>query len=200
MNHRFVLVRHGMCAQTDSHLLGRTMDSPLSPQGLQQAAAVARQIAELERVRIESSPRLRTRETAAAIAEACGMKDVGIAAALDEIDFGEWSGKSFTDLEADTRWRQWNSQRSKSATAAGETMCAVYERAIAHIQLLSKSHPDCTHVLVTHADVIRSIILTELRASLDDFWKLIISPASITRLSLSDGGFRFESINECSWA
>jgi probable phosphoglycerate mutase len=185
-----------MCEQTDSRLFGRLIDAPLSSQGELQAAAVARRLSSFDRVHIESSPRLRTRQTAAAIAEVCGRKDVAIAAAIDELDFGEWSGHTFAELDTDARWRAWNSQRSEHATPAGETMQAVYARAIAHMHLLASSHGDCTNVLVTHADVIRAIVLIGLGASVDAFWKLSISPASITRLTLEDGIVKFESINE----
>jgi broad specificity phosphatase PhoE len=176
------------------------MDAPLSSLGAEQAAAAARRLGKLERVHIESSPRLRTRQTAAAIAEACGRKDVAIAAALDEVDFGEWSGKRFDELSDDTRWREWNAHRSLNATPAGETMQAVSERTLAHLHLISKSHPDCTNVIVTHADVIRAIVLAGLGASVDRYWQLMISPASITRLVLANGAFMFETINECAWA
>jgi broad specificity phosphatase PhoE len=198
MSHQFVLVRHGICEQTVSRLFGRIVDASLNSQGEQQAAAMAERLARLERVHIESSPRLRTRQTAAAIAERCGMKDVAIAPAIDEIDFGEWSDKTFAELESDPRWRAWNAQRSRTATPAGETMQAVYERAIGHMQLLAKSHPDCTNVLVSHADVIRAIVLIGLGASLDHFWKLTISPASITRVTLEDTALKFDTINECA--
>ncbi|HEU4604486.1 MAG TPA: histidine phosphatase family protein [Steroidobacteraceae bacterium] len=186
-----------MCEQTDSRLFGRLVDAPLSSQGELQATAVARRLSSLEQVHVESSPRLRTRQTATAIAEACGRKDVAIAAALDEIDFGEWSGHTFAELETDARWRAWNSRRSEHATPAGETMQAVYARAIAHMQLLANSHAECTNVLVTHADVIRAIVLIGLGASVDAFWKLSISPASITRLTLEDGIVKFDGVNEC---
>jgi broad specificity phosphatase PhoE len=197
MSHQFVLVRHGMCAQTDSLLYGRTVDPPLSSHGVAQAIATAKRLSTLERVHIESSPRLRTRQTATAIAEQCGMKDVAIAAALDEIDFGDWSGKTFTELETDSRWQAWNARRAESATPAGETMQAVYERVLAHLLLLTKSHAECTNILVTHADVIRAIVLAALGASFNDFWKLAIAPASITRLRYADGHFTFDVINEC---
>jgi broad specificity phosphatase PhoE len=200
MSHHFVLVRHGTCEQTDSRLFGRIVDAPLSSQGEQQARAAAKRLASLDHVHIESSPRLRTRQTAAVIAENCAMADVAIAPAMDEIDFGEWSGQEFTALESDSRWRAWNAQRSRNATPAGETMQAAYERAVAHMQLLTRSHPNCTNVLVSHADVIRSIVLIGLGASLDDFWKLSISPASITRVTLAGTALQFDSINERAWS
>src|SRR3954471_882730 len=200
MSHPFVLVRHGMCEQTDSRLLGRSVDEPLSSHGQQQAAAAAKRLARLERVHIESSPRLRARQTAAAIAEQCGMKDVAIAPAIDEIDFGAWSGRTFAELEADDRWRAWNAQRGQCATPAGETMRAVFERAVAHMQLLTRSHPDCTNVLVSHADVIRAIVFFGLGAPVDHFWKLAISPASITSVMLEESTLQFQAINECAWA
>jgi broad specificity phosphatase PhoE len=188
-----------MCAQTDNRLYGRTVDVPLNLQGERQVEAVAGRLATLERVRIESSPRLRTRQTAAAIARHHGMQEVTIAAALDEIDFGAWSGATFAELEADPRWRAWNSQRSRAATPAGETMAAVYNRMLEHMHLLARDRHECTTVLVTHADVIRAVVLTALRASIDEFWRLNVAPASITRITLADGELILDGINECAW-
>jgi broad specificity phosphatase PhoE len=189
-----------MCEQTDSRLYGRVVDAPLSAQGERQVEAVAARLAAIEHIRIESSPRLRTRQTAAAIASQHGMQDVAIAAALDEIDFGDWSGSTFAELQADPRWRAWNSLRSRAATPAGETMASVYDRVLEHMQLLAKDRHDCTTVLVTHGDVIRAVVLAGLRASVDGFWRLSIAPASITRITLADNELIFDGINECVWA
>lgn len=44
---------------------------------------------------IQASPRERTLETARAVAQACGVASVEMVDALDEVDFGAWSGVDF---------------------------------------------------------------------------------------------------------
>ena len=46
---------------------------------------------------MQASPRERASETAALIAQACGLAPVETSAALDEVDFGSWTGKDFND-------------------------------------------------------------------------------------------------------
>src|SRR5688572_5962698 len=95
-----LLVRHATSALTDNVLLGRVVDAPLDEHGRAQCRRLARHFSARQTCRVESSPRLRTRQTAEAIARALSIEPC-MDAALDEIDFGAWSGRSFAELEDD---------------------------------------------------------------------------------------------------
>jgi broad specificity phosphatase PhoE len=186
MTTRFTLVRHATCAQTDRILLGRSLDPPLDARGRAQARALARQLRGETPVCIESSPRKRTRQTARTIAAAM-HRDVQIAPELDELDFGEWSGRNFADLERDPEWRLWNRERGGAQTPAGVTIADVQSALVDHLAKLAHAHPDASVLLVTHAEVIRALLMYALHAPVDHWALYPVPPASITRMIFRDG-------------
>lgn len=176
-------------------LLGRTIDSPLNPQGESQAQALAEHFSSLDQLWLEASPRRRAQQTAAAIALRRGS-GLNTTLEMDEIDFGHWAGRSFALLATDPRWRSWNERRSQSRTPAGEAIATVQQRAIGHLQALARSHSNETVAVVTHAEVIRSIVLACLGASIDDYSRIEIAPASLTTLSVSETELQLKRYNE----
>ena len=194
MTNELVLVRHATCARMDEILLGRTVDAPLAPEGVQEAEAMARMLAASQEALIVMSPRRRAQQTAAAIAQR-SQGEMVTAAELDELDFGHWSGRTFVELAQNPAWRQWNEQRDTAATPAGERMRDVQSRVLRHLNRLRESFPGRPMILVTHAEVIRGTLLHWLQAPADVYQRLTISPASISRVSLSDWGPRIDGIN-----
>src|SRR5690606_42034417 len=61
-------------------------------------------------VAIRSSPQPRARDTAAVLADGLGLS-VEEAPAFDEIDYGDWTGRSFDALASHPPWRAYNSFR-----------------------------------------------------------------------------------------
>ncbi len=99
----FILVRHAITAASAAgRNLGQRSDLPLSDAGFQLAAQLGRtlaaELAELphDEMRLLSSPALRCRQTAAAIAGALGIDAdrIEVEAGLIEIDYGAWDGLS----------------------------------------------------------------------------------------------------------
>ncbi|TIV88235.1 MAG: histidine phosphatase family protein, partial [Mesorhizobium sp.] len=86
---------------------GRLEGVRLGEAGQAQALHLARRMAREPLAAILSSPRERTLETAKPIAIACEIEKIAICKELDEIDFGEWSGKTFEELNGDASWRLW---------------------------------------------------------------------------------------------
>jgi broad specificity phosphatase PhoE len=182
----FLLVRHATCEQTANVLFGRTLDAPLDIHGEAQAQALGEHVARDGELLVESSPRLRARQTAAAIAACVDTESVNIAADLDEVDFGEWSGRSFAELAGDPRWREWNERRGSSRTPAGDDMARVQARVMNHLRQLHKSQRGQRIAVVTHAEVIRAAVMHCLYTPMDVYWRLQINPASLTVLRMSD--------------
>ena len=191
---RLILVRHGTCARLNEMLLGRAIDAPLDAQGLAQARAVAEHLASVAKPILECSPRRRACETAEQIG---GRLEISarVAPALDELDFGPWAGRSFADLEQDARWQLWNSRRSQASTPAGESIALVYERASAYLAQLRRAHPHSTLILVTHAEVIRTLVMSWLGLSPDGFAEVPIAPASMTSVAFDSDQPRIEELN-----
>jgi len=179
----------------DKVLLGRVLDPPLDERGEGQARVVAQRLRKFPRLVIETSPRRRARHTAGIIA---AQRDtaVRIVPQMDEVDYGSWSGHTFEALAQDPEWRRWNKYRAVSRTPAGDSIRDVQERALAHFRKLEQTIDGETIAIVTHAEVIRSIVMMALQVPLDDYARFEIVPASLTRLSVEGSELRLQSVNE----
>jgi probable phosphoglycerate mutase len=144
--------------------------------------------------KIYSSPQPRARETAEFLAELLGYS-VKIAPQLDEIDYGEWTGRTFDELRSIARWRDFNSLRSCTRIAGGELMIEVQARVLGLMESLCRRHPAMTVALVSHADVIRGGLAHCLGMPLDLVLRLEISPASISVVAMEQDGPRVLCIN-----
>src|SRR3954451_7983263 len=100
-----ILVRHGQTPTTGTSLPGRAPGLHLADKGIEQAEAAAARIARLDKVTaVYASPLERTRETAAPIAKALGLR-VRADRGLLEADFGEWTGRKLSDLAKLPEWK-----------------------------------------------------------------------------------------------
>ena len=167
----------------------------LSREGLEQAAIVADLLGTLPINAVYSSPRERAWYTARDIAEPHELKAQAVDA-LDEIDFGDWTGRDFASLEGDEEWQRWNEERSTARCPGGESMPEAVTRARAAIEGLAAEHDDQTIVAVTHCDIIRGLIADFLGLTLDNILRFDVDPASLSRIELSRWGARVRSINE----
>ena len=179
MTTRFMLVRRAMCARTEDTLLGRTLDAPLNTRGRAQARALARRLARERLAYVVSSPRRRAMQTGSAIAVQvdCPMRAAG---ELDEVDFGSWSGQSFAALARDPDWQRWNERRDDAATPAGDTLAAIRVRALDCLQRLAFAGR--TVVVVTHAEIIRTLLLHARGLAAESSAPIDPAPASINVL------------------
>lgn len=178
-----ILVRHGSCASLGDILLGRVVDQSLDNMGCSQAHAVGARLRRVRSPLVVASPRRRAQQTAAIIAKHLSAQ-VRTVAALDEMDFGSWSGREFSELHQEPAWRQWNEDRKISATPAGDSIDAVRHRALACVHCLLRMFPGRTVVAVTHAEIIRTLVLWWQGRSADDFTRVDVAPASLTAVDL----------------
>lgn len=190
----FHLVRHGDYALLGRVLAGRTAGHSLSEAGAAQAEAVAAALAGLPILAVISSPLERTRETAAPIAARLGLP-VDFDDDLLEIDFGEWTGRTFDSLRAWEGWPTFNRFRSTARIPGGESMLAVQARSVAAIVRLREMYPNGHVVIVSHGDVIKSIIAHFLTIPLDLFRRFDVGPASRSVVAVSNEDARVLAMN-----
>lgn len=169
-----LLVRHG---QTDWNPIQKVMGhSPicLNETGKKQAQNLADWLKNIPLDVIYSSTMPRALQTAEIIAQ--GRKipmipEPGVA----EIDYGDWVGLTFKDLE-EKHAEHYHAYRFKASTMAipgGETVLGVQKRGIEAIERMRKKHTQGEKVLVvSHADVIKAILLHYLDLPLDHLQKL----------------------------
>ena len=167
----------------------------LSQDGLEEARIVADLLSVEPIAAVYSSPRERAWYTAREIAEAHELK-VEALDALDEIDFGEWTGLSFDALEGDPEWQRWNEARGSARPPGGESMEEATGRATSALSQIARDNRDHTVVCVSHCDVIRGVLAYYLGLPFDNLLRFDIDPASVSRLVLGDWGARISSVNE----
>ncbi len=181
-----VLVRHGTTATTGSVLPGRAGGLHLSDAGREQAEEVARRVAAMGPEAIYTSPLERTRETAAPIATATGLR-AKRAKALLECDFGEWTGRPLAELRRQPEWRQVQNTPSTFRFAGGESFVEMQLRMWNGLLELASAHLGATVVAVSHADPIKAAVAMAAGVHLDLFQRIVISPCSVTVLLLGSG-------------
>jgi broad specificity phosphatase PhoE len=189
------LVRHAAHGLVHAVLCGRMEGVHLSEEGRLQAAALARRLARERPDALCTGPLARARETAEAIARATGLVPL-VEAALDEMDFGTWSGQSFAALEVDPQWRRWNEARASSRPPGGESMAEAQRRILSWLEARRKRHPEGRVVAVTHAEVIKSALAGVLGLSLDAHARFDIAPAGLSAVALWEGGGKVLWMNE----
>ena len=192
----FYFVRHAAHDNVGGFLAGRMEGIRLGPAGIAQARRLAERMKREEIVAIYSSPRERAQETAAAIAAACALGEPLTADALDELDFGSWSGQTFDALNTDPAWRRWNSLRSLARTAGSETMLDVQRRVLGLVEMLIGQDDGKRIALVSHADVIKAAVSHFLGLPIDAWPRFDIAPASITSVVAGDWGAKVVTVNE----
>jgi broad specificity phosphatase PhoE len=190
----FYLIRHGENDLVGRGIAGRRPGTHLNAAGQAQAERLARHLSTFPIHHLFSSPMERARETAEPLARALGLP-VEICEALNEIDFGDWTGKTFAELELQPAWKQWKTLRSLSRIPNGESMLEVQGRVVGELERLRRRYPDQHLALFSHGDPLRSAIAHYLGLPLDLAQRLEISPASVTVLSLGDWGVKLEGLN-----
>jgi probable phosphomutase (TIGR03848 family) len=183
-----LLVRHGQTPSTGTTLPGRARGLHLADKGREQAAAAAARIAELDKVSaVYASPLERTRETAAPIAKALGLR-VRTERGLLECEFGEWTGRSLKDLAKLPEWRTVQRYPSGFRFPGGESFVEMHTRITSALARLVARHPGETIVAVSHADPIKAALADALGTHLDLFQRIVVSPCSISAVHYGTGG------------
>jgi broad specificity phosphatase PhoE len=187
---RIYLVRHASHDRVRAILCGRMPGIVLGAAGVREAAALAERLRDSGATLVLSSPRERALATADAIAGALGQA-VAVARELDEIAFGDWTGRSFAELADDPLWRLWNTSRAIARAPGGESMAEAQGRVLGLLERLKG-----TCVLVSHCDVIRSVLLKVLGLSLDAYDRIAVDPGSLSLIEYWPGGGRLLGLNE----
>jgi len=181
-----VLLRHATTAATGKRLGGRKPGVHLDAPGRAQAEAAARRLAPLPVAAVYASPLERTRETAAVVARAHGLR-VRTERGVLEVDYGDWTDRPLAQLRRHALWRTVQQAPSRMTFPGGESIRAAQQRAVEATERLARAHEGETIVVVSHADVIKAVVAHHLGMGLDLFQRIVISPASSTTILLPHG-------------
>ncbi len=179
-----LLVRHGQTPTTGKVLPGRATGLHLADAGRAQAEAVAERIAALQTderkvAAVYASPLERTRETAAPIATALGLR-VRTAKGLLEADFGDWTGQELKRLSKLPEWRTVQRNPSGFRFPGGESFTEMQVRICSELDRLRREHEGGVVVAVSHADPIKAAVAHALGTHLDLFQRIVVNTCSIS--------------------
>jgi broad specificity phosphatase PhoE len=182
----YLLMRHAAYDFGVRHLAGRSEWS-LSADGQAQANALAHRGLPRRVTLVHSSPRARCLQTIAPYSAATGQP-AAVRQALDEVDFGNWTGLEYSALENDPHWRNWNERRGEARAPAGESMSEAQARIVRHLKATSRAHPSGTIVVVTHAELIRAVVLHCLSLPLNSWQSVDVPYASVRTVAVGSSG------------
>jgi probable phosphoglycerate mutase len=189
-----IVVRHGRTASNAAGLLLGRGDPPLDDVGRAQVAAIVPLIGTASM--FVSSPLLRSRETAAALA---GGNEIVVDDRWIELDYGEYEGIALGALPPDV-WATWRSDAA-FAPPGGETLAALGERVVDACTSLFEAAAGGDVVVVTHVSPIKAAVAWALGVGIEVSWRMYVAPASVTRIACRAGGApSLHSFNECPWS
>ncbi len=184
---RILLIRHGHTELVGKVLYGRMSGVHLSHRGKQDVGRLANGLSGQYKINaVVSSPLDRARETAESIAAVLGL-DVLFDNDLQELDYGEWMGRPFEDLTADSLWKLYNVSRSLACPPGGEFIMQVQARAWSAVQRAVqpfRGEAESTIALVSHGDVVRGLLMLFLGMPVDFIHRLEIGTASVSEVVL----------------
>jgi alpha-ribazole phosphatase len=194
---RLILARHG---QTDWNAQRRyqgQMDIPLNETGCQQAAALARCLADTDLDAIYASDLQRAKMTAQAIAQLHGQTVVP-EPRLREMSFGVWHGLTFNEIqERETdKLTAWLADPMHVAPPEGETLAEVTARVQSALDDTLQAHPEGTVLWVAHGGVLRVLLSLALGLEPQGHWRFQISVASLAELWFYNSGVTLTRLND----
>jgi broad specificity phosphatase PhoE len=196
---RLLLIRHGAHDLLGREIAGRRDGVHLNQAGRTEAEALARRLAPFQLAEIYSSPRERCLETAEPVARAAGQR-VQISPALDEVDFGDWTGRTLQSLDGEPLWTRFNRDRALTRIPGGETMTEVAARMTRFMDALTARHSsgDAAVALVGHGDPLRAAIAHAIGLPLDFMLRFEIGTAALSILRTSEHAVLLECLNDRS--
>jgi len=188
-------VRHAAHDRLGKVLCGRMPGVRLGEEGGRQALAVANRLRSEPITAVFTSPLERARQTAEAIGDAFGLIPETIEA-LNEIEFGAWTGAEFSALDAQPAWQEWNRRRAEARPPGGECVAEVRQRLSEWLDDLADRRSGEAVAAVSHADVIKTALSDVLGLSPDQHQQFDIGPGSISVVVKGPWGAKVHSINE----
>ncbi len=136
----------------------------------------------------------RTRETAAPIAKALGLR-VRQRQGLIECDFGDWTGRKLADLGKLPEWKTVQRHPAGFRFPRGESFSEMQTRMVDTINALVHDHPGQSIVAVSHADTIKAAVAQALGTPLDLFQRIVVGQCSVSAVLYGSTGPTVLAVN-----
>jgi broad specificity phosphatase PhoE len=197
---RLLLIRHGEVELSYHNKFGGTIDMNLSPNGKRQAKVLANYLRGKTIDSIYASPMKRVQQTLAPTLKQSKLKQT-IFPGLHEIDFGDWSGLGWKEVEDQFGFRshQWLHQIHKHGIPNGESGKVFRQRVEPCLREIIAKHPGGNVAVFCHGGVIRMMLAILLKLQLPQTNQFDIEYASITQVALHHHMNEVELLNFTPW-
>jgi probable phosphoglycerate mutase len=199
---RLVLIRHAHSEANAAGILsGRLPNVHLSEKGLAQSEQLAVRLGNFPVSNLRISPMERCFETISPWINSIVMPNNPrfepiIDEELTEVDYGLWSGKKLSILSKNKLWKTVQESPSRMYFPKGEGIAQMQSRAMTSVHQAVSSKAKGAAVIVSHGDVIKSIVASALGMHLDEFQRIVIDPASISIVDFSTTKPRILLLND----
>jgi broad specificity phosphatase PhoE len=199
---KLIWVRHGLTAKNASgRYIGHT-DEPMNETGRAQIARLAAKLSTMKVSCAFTSDLSRCVETAAILCKTWGIEAVPCAA-LRELNFGKWEGKTYAEIageDCDHLWR-WYDDPLCVAPPEGETVMELARRVDAFLhKLIHCANEAPTVLLVSHGGPIRWFLSKWVAGDVRSFFAVEGLSHGAALIATRQGGrFRAETVGG-EWA
>lgn len=199
---RLVLIRHAHSEANAAGILsGRLPNVHLTEKGVEQSENLAVRLGKFPVSNLRISPMERCFETISPWINSIVLPnnprfEPVIDEELTEVDYGSWSGKKLAVLSRNKLWKIVQESPSRMYFPKGEGIAQMQSRAMKSVHEAISSKAKGVAVIVSHGDVIKSIVASALGMHLDEFQRVVIDPASVSILDYSSTKPRVLLLND----
>ncbi|MDP3727983.1 MAG: histidine phosphatase family protein [bacterium] len=197
-------IRHAQCAmnlEVSQTIGGRTNDSPLTRLGEEQSDLLGQRFA-LEGIHFDevySSPAVRARKTAEKSTRFVEFPSnrITLVDALQELDQGEWEGRSRPEVYSPEMLAHINSDNWNFCPPGGESQKQVERRQMDWVQdLLTRSRKDLTVCIYGHGVALSCFLRGVLGFYPSLTYKIRHWNTGVTRLDYAENGWHVLCVND----
>jgi broad specificity phosphatase PhoE len=191
------LVRHGTTTLNVQNRYRGRRDVPLDAQGYQDAVDAARDLSPVGLSAVYTGPLRRTIATAQIIADEARVPDLRILHSLNNVDYGAWEGLTAQEAERhDPRaFAAYRTAPEVAVCPAGERLMDAQARITQAVELIGTRHPGEIVAAVTHAVMIRLLVLGQTGGS-GESWRIPVGRGSLTSVSVRQGRITLNALPE----
>jgi probable phosphomutase (TIGR03848 family) len=199
---RLVLIRHAHSESNAAGILsGRIPNVHLSSKGVKQSEQLSQRLGSFPVAQMRISPMERCFETVSPwindfILVTNPKFEPIIDPMLNEVDYGDWSGKRLATLSRKNEWKTVQESPSRMYFPSGEGIAEMQSRAMKSVHEVASLSASKVAVFVSHGDVIKSIVASALGMHLDEFQRIIIDPASVSVIEYNSVKPRILLVND----
>jgi broad specificity phosphatase PhoE len=194
------LMRHGEVDEEYHRKFGGTIDMELSPVGRHQALVLGQYVKRFSFDRLYASPMKRALATADPVGREQDL-NADVVVGLREIDFGEWTGKTWTQVAEEYQINvfKWLDELEAGRVKGAELGADFRARVGAATDEIIAANEGGRVGVVCHGGVVRAMLAHLLEMPLAMWGKLDIEYASVSRVEVSVRKREVTLVNLAPW-